>query len=654
MWKQACVPAWVLVSCTPQTADIASKVAQTGETRPAIGTRALHSPESPACIALTYMPAHRASAEFAAGELRAYLERITGTAGIVNEAFAARPEDPSAQTYPVQIDIGPRMCASASTRRSTPNRPSANAPHPLLSAQHGKEAFALDVHTSRATIVGNSGRAILYGVYALLEHLGVRFFAPRFAFYEDLAEYVPRQRMLAPSPLRRLEQPSFSLRRKYVEEGWSYTAQNMVQLVDWMAKSRLNTLVVPFDYRMRGVTRWDDFREIVTPELKKRGMWLEVGGHGYNSFLPPRADQPANWKDGSANVFRVSNGPAVKAYISRVVAYLKSRPEIDIFDAWPPDNATWGRRTLRRFGSPSDAQSHIANELVRAFRNENLDVRVEVVGYRPTVDPPERIALDPSVIVDIAPYDRSQSESLVNPRHPKNKRYAALIRRWRAARFQGLVGVYAYYRRYSFRSLPLLLLQQIGSEIPYHHREGAQGLGMYAEPADWIVFEPVHWLVARLSWNVRDKEALSTYLRERYGNAANHVARYFDYAEQAARALCSVPGGAYDELPRVEAALEAFQAAQNSLRDARASRNRSSKLRDQLIDHLDYALSDTQMSLADVRGERAQREHNRRKVHRYVERHYRSGLLLRDYRVLKRIDPSVTKKDIPKIIGAYR
>src|SRR6201999_1438743 len=80
-------------------------------------------------------------------------------------------------------------------------------------------------------------------------------------------------------------EPKFKLRKLYVEEGHSHTEENLKQLIEWMPKVGYNTLVVPMNYQGHGKVMWDNWREVLTPELQKRGITIEVGGHGYQNFL---------------------------------------------------------------------------------------------------------------------------------------------------------------------------------------------------------------------------------------------------------------------------------------------------------------------------------------------------------------------------------
>jgi hypothetical protein len=42
----------------------------------------------------------------------------------------------------------------------------------------------------------------------------------------------------------------------------------------------------PLDYQHQRRTRWDNWRDALIPELRKRGIPVEVGGHGYQTYLP--------------------------------------------------------------------------------------------------------------------------------------------------------------------------------------------------------------------------------------------------------------------------------------------------------------------------------------------------------------------------------
>lgn len=591
----------------------------------------VHSRQNPGCITV---PAGSAAAVvFAAQELAAYAERMSGTKPRLTAISA-----PTVHALHWGEQRGER-CA--------PPSPSADARAALA---RDPDAYVIEVNARGVTVLGRSARAVLYGAYDALEALGVRFWAPAFPFYDRLHEHVPASGALRLQKGRRARAPAFALRRKYVEEGWSFSNLTLAQLVDWMAKVRLNTLVVPVDYRRRGVTRWADFARAVGPELERRGLWLEVGGHGYDAFVPA-----GEFADGEANVFDVCDPEARRAYADAVIAYLRRYPEVDIFDAWPPDNASWGPHSLACYGSAEAAQAQLTRYLAEAVAAAGLPVRVEMIAYRPTIEPPAELHLPANAIVDFAAWDRSQAQSLVDATDGENRAYHDTLRRWLTQAPPASVGVYAYYRRYSFRSFPILLLDQIERELDAYARAGVRALGMYAEPADWRVYEPLHYLVARWSFDGVDRADRGRYLRGRYGAAADPVQRYLDAGAEAGRALYVVPGGAYRDRNRLRAARDAFARGQRALTEARARDLQPgvASALTRLHANAAYSVDAIDAALASLEGA-DQAGHLAERVVDWIEAHALEGIVLRSYHSLRPLDPTVRIDDMNDMAQRYR
>ena len=498
-------------------------------------------------------------------------------------------------------------------------------------------------------LAGTSHRGTLYAAYALLEHLGARFFAPAFPFYAGHAERVPHSREVAVPPLRLREEPSFTHRRKYVEEGWSHTAATLPALIDWLAKTRHNVLVYPYDYEGLGVVRWDDWRERLLPEIERRGLVVEVGGHGYQSFLSPDkygAEHP-DWFVVGCNVFDVTNEAALGTYIANVVAYLRARPEIGIFDAWPPDMACWPPRVVERFGSIANAQAYVTRRLSEAVRRELPGVAVEALAYIPDVEPPAREWMyDDATILDIAPYDRSHGEPLESSQHPRNRYYREVIERWRDSGFGGTLAIYEYYRRYAWCSRPVLLPGLIGREMPYYHRLGARGFGIYSEPADRLTYELTHLLVAALSWSVdlTVRAWVQAYLADRYGAASAALGGYVRRCEEAARLLFDRVDGNDANLDVVADARDAYLRAREYLGEAReqAGDEAAAYLIERLGWNLEFTIADIEASYFRLldgpdAARRAEEAHQRARA--LVAAHRLDGIILQGAQVTRRFGP---------------
>ncbi|MFI1094020.1 DUF4838 domain-containing protein [Streptomyces sp. NPDC020917] len=456
-----------------------------------------------------------ATAQFAAGELAGYVQRMSGAR---LQVVHARPEQPRTAASGVAVLPGLRDQGAV-------------VPPPWLAdADAQLNGRATDSYLVSATahgvlLSGVGERGVVYATYALLEQWGVGFFAPGFDYYQGAAEGVPRTADIGVRAQSLLVTPPWPVRRKAIEEGWSISKSSLTALIDWMGKQRLNILVFPYDYYGAGVTRYEDFAAWMAPELAKRGIAVEVGGHGYDAFLRP-ADYPQYYTAG-ANVFDVHDDAALSQYIANVVAYLRDRPEIGVFDCWPPDGAAWPKATLAAFGSATNAEVHVVNTLVAALADAGLGVQVERIAYGAGLDTPTAgYAFDPDVVIDYAAYGRTYTVPFGDPSSTVNAHYLDVLRQWRATH-PGTLAIYDYSRRYRWRELgnPIDVLAR---DAETYLSVGVDGIGMYAEPASWLQFEAVHLFAARSAWDptLTYDGFLGGYLPARFGPAAQDMADY--------------------------------------------------------------------------------------------------------------------------------
>lgn len=590
---------------------------------------------------------------FAARELCAYVRRMTGTAPAVVEAPAV--EFPDAVASGIVLS-GPADGESSSDALRAAAR--------ALPDDPPRDAFSIRVTAGdEIGLAGATHRATLYAAYALLETLGVRFFAPAYPFYEGAAERVPDRDVLRFHGVETVESPSFAVRRKYVEEGWSHTPLTLAALVDWMAKTRHNVLVCPTDYRGFGVTEWDAFRDELVPELEKRGLLLETGGHGFDSFVDPEATNGDNpeWFVGDANVFDLTDERAVRAYLERVCEYLRERPEIDIFDAWPPDDPVWPPRVIEEFGSISNAYAYLVNRLDERIRTEfpDREIRLEAIAYLNHVEPPDdRYMFGESVIVDFAPVDRSYEAPLFDEGIRANDRYGALLERW-TDRFDGDIGIYEYYRKYSWHSLPVVLRELVGREIPQYRTAGAAGFGTYSEPADWLPYEFTHLVVAAMTWNA-DLDAESyfeQYLAARYGEGADAIGTYFERIESAGRTLFTRFGGSYADVGAVGGALRDYERARDALDRAIPECDDGTNAEvvlPKLLQNVQFAVSDTRAAYYGLTGREADRKVATQECLELIEAGRFNGTVLQSYWTLDRCLPVEIPNDTGWIRRLYR
>jgi hypothetical protein len=422
----------------------------------------------------------------------------------------------------------------------------------------GDEAFSISTEGDRIKVVGSNDLMVLTGAYHLLDLLGCRFLAPNFAHYQGSAELVPigaGLRVKLDAPI--LRKPTLKFRKLYVEEGISHDIDSLKQLVEWMPRAGYNTLVIPTDYAGRGRVKWDHWREALTPELQKRGLTIEVGGHGYENFLNAGMEsgklfaRRPEWFGANAAgerqkptrvVFCTSNAEARETVIRNVLAYLKARPEIQIFDFWPPDGAKWCEcDDCKKLGEPPDRQAILLKQVQDAVRSIRPDVRLEVIAYSSYLNPPKDVPIDKNVLVDFCPISQHFDEQ-IDDADSKNKVYADALRAWRKD-FAGDISIYSYYRKYAWDSLPVVIPHYMQKDLQWYATLPVQGISVYSEPADWFTYELNHYVLAKLAWDPNvDVDALVTkFCQARYGSEWKIARDALVTLQDAVRNYGSVP-----------------------------------------------------------------------------------------------------------------
>ncbi len=196
-----------------------------------------------------------------------------------------------------------------------------------------------------------------------------------------------------------------------------------------------SVLIYPSDYRNQGRVVWDEVREQLISELEKRGMVIEVGGHGYQNYLSPENyfDEHPEWfamKDGERTrdenwMFNTTNEEALDELTANVIDYLRAHPEIDIFDLWPPEGGRWSQdpQSLAQ-GNPDDRQAVVTNHVAQTVKDELPGVKVEFIAYSESQHPPETQQIPAeNTLVDFADYSRSYAYPIWNHRHPENAKH---------------------------------------------------------------------------------------------------------------------------------------------------------------------------------------------------------------------------------------
>jgi hypothetical protein len=357
--------------------------------------------------------------------------------------------------------------------------------------------------------------------------------------------------------------------------------------------------------------RWDAWRETLTPELDRRGLLIEVGGHGYQNYLAASmeggrlfAEHP-EWfgRDTSCTpsraehlVFNTANADAV-AYLTRnVVAYLAQRP---------PDGARWAEcRADEALGTAEDRQARLVNHVAAELRRVRPDVRLEMIAYAQAKNPPQTVTLDSTVLVDFCPIGQNFDVDIDDPAGSNNRQYVEALALWKR-KFRGDVGLYSYYRRYAWRSLPVVLPRYIGRDMRWYARLPVRAASVYSEPGDWFTYETNYFTFGRLAWNPDENvdALLDRHARARYGDAWRTARRALASLEDVVRVYGSIqysrprPADGVDAARvRIERDLAAVRAA-----GARGAAPAHRASLDKLALMLDFARRDLALQAARAR-----------------------------------------------------
>jgi len=417
------------------------------------------------------------------------------------------------------------------------------------------ETYTIDVRSDRVRLSGGAPRSALYAVYAFLEELGCRWFAPRFTFYRSIgAEHVPRLKSFSPTRGRRVTVPNLLYRETLLEECRTWTIDTVRTLIDWLPKVRSNILHAPSDYQHSGRFAWKDVRHALIPELRRRGLVIKVGGHGYENYLHPDDffDEHPEWfalvkgkrSRDPHHVFETGNPQALRTFTRRVADYVAAHPEIDILSLWPPDIVTWGTspESLAQ-GSPSRRQAIVTRATNRALKRRKLPVTLEIITYDQSEAYPENFAVDDDIIVIVDFYYQNHSGVLIDPATLLSGHTLEPLDEW-TQRHKGPLSYFSYHRRYCWQSRPVVTPQILSADLRYIYDRGIRGLASFAEAGDWMTFELQHYIAAHLCENVATdiRRLVVDYCRHRFGAAGPAMEAYYWKLEKLATRCTTMLG----------------------------------------------------------------------------------------------------------------
>ena len=399
--------------------------------------------------------------------------------------------------------------------------------------QLGPDGFLLRSVGRDLVVAGNSGRATLFGVYALLERLGCRW-----CFPGKFGDVIPQRSTVTLPPLDVVERPAFSYRTFMHTE---VVNEKTADWIDWMAKNRMNRFLVTL-YAAKGYKGQPYAQFKNTPGLlaaiQKRGLHIEAGHHASYHWIPPREFYKSHPEffalvNGNRGPVRVegrraqlcfSNPQVAQITVDRIVQFAHDNPEADVLSLYTNDGYGYCEcGACRALGSKTNAYITYVNRVAERVYKVLPDKKLCFLAYSHVSNPPTGVKVfgknTMCAVATWAPADTERLKGWLNSG-------------------VGEVVLYEYYMgSYSDRSLPGAWPRLIAEELKEIHDLGLAGVASQCELDNWGAYGLNYWVAAKMLWDptLPLDDVLSDYFGQYYAEAAQPMRGYFDYLESLGR-----------------------------------------------------------------------------------------------------------------------
>ncbi len=278
------------------------------------------------------------------------------------------------------------------------------------------DAYEINVKNKKGYIAGTNERSILFGVYRLLSEWGITFVRPG----KDGTVY---PELCTASDIHISEKAAMRHRTMCIEGAVSL--ENVLDMIEWMPKVGFNSYYIQFSVPHEFFDRWYshnrnpyktpepyeveksvEYMNIMTEEIKKRGLLLHTMGHGWTSgpfgvsgygwykqesFPKEYVDicalvngERKVWDNSPFSTQLCYSNPYVRnTMVKAVIDYIHEHPWADVVHFWLGD---WFCNTCEcpecRKGTYSDHYIRMVNDITDTVAKEGLKTKIMfLLGY---------------------------------------------------------------------------------------------------------------------------------------------------------------------------------------------------------------------------------------------------------------------------------
>lgn len=455
--------------------------------------------------------------QFAASELQAYLEKISGAKlPIVEES---------------QRDTAPYAFFLGTTGRS---KQLGIVPDEQTM---GRDGFALRSVPNGLVVLGRNELGTLFGVYELLErYFDIRWFMPG-----DGGEYVPRKETLDIGQVNLTYKPSFRVR--WVGNG------------EWPLRQRMNAYVTAGKQSVGINWKWHfhTFVELMAPAKY-------YAGHP-EYFAIVNGKRTVTDSKSHGNQLCTSNPEVIRVVAENLIAVLDAEPGIEIITLSPNDGGGFcecddctalDEPERDWFAKYSRRLAIFNNEVAKLVKQKHLDVLIKVGAYAMYARPPlnENYRPEGNLLFQLCHLYFCHNHPLgsdgcragetyqPNDRFQPNQEFCKIVDQW--IELSPHLFVYEYYSigGMARANLPWPLVHTMRADIPYYRDRGIEGFYTQLSGDVWHRLGLNYYVAAKLCWNadLNVDALLDDYFEKFYGLAAKPMENYFVAMEQSMQA----------------------------------------------------------------------------------------------------------------------
>jgi len=308
------------------------------------------------------------------------------------------------------------------------------------------------------------------------------------------------------------------------------------QIIDWMAKNRLNTLQFSCEV-------YEQVRPKILDALLDRGLHPKIGAHSRQFFYPSEKYFPKNpeqfaiveGKRTGDTQLCYSNHASAEPYAQNVIDYLKSHPEIGVVGLWPSDGYGFCECEKCKSRATTDVLLDYINNVAQRVHEQAPKVKIEFLSYIHYTTPPDKVSPLPYVVPTYCEYWARNQFHPITDNRASNSKCREQLEEW--VRRSHEATVYSYYaddtmKRFLYNGVPDVVL----SDLAYYKKIGAAGATVLVMcPESWWSHGPHMYAFARGAWNgaCSVDVVCRDYYTSLYGPAAESMIAH----QAAARAL---------------------------------------------------------------------------------------------------------------------